>query len=1084
MLMPTPWTNHRLPVALLMLATLAARAAPIVRNGSFEDDGTDIKGVGYTHQGNRISHWTLARGGEAARNTLGMAFHDNGAIPDGEVICALQNRSQLTQRVSGLERNTTYRFALRVTGRAWDLSSYGASGALLVRLNGTVLFGPETVQPVAGMREFQVPFRAVSVFFRCGTGDMDLELIQASDTHGVSVLVDDIRIEPAGDVPPEANITQVNQAVQRFATRKLTEANFREAVWIWSPETDCPPPDAQPGPRWFRRSFALPRPGEVARAFIVATADNSADFYVNGKPCGTAPGFSAFYDMEATPFLVPGTNVLAVRGANAGDTANPAALAAMLIVVDQAGKTVLTVPTGSDWSCATTDPGKDWHSVGLDDSGWERVRVVGPIGMPPWGEVGFLNQQPPEQFPEFRVPGHEREMALLRQLHYLHYRPAGPLATMWEMWMSQSTLWQSLGTDPGGETMRSRWRRALHGRRIDSEGYVSTHQHHGFGHGEGWPFPTSHQARGAAWQFAPKVCAYPVPQADADQWTTEGMDVLGLDATSGWRLRITGAGAALTSPPVRIDHFVAPFIRLEWQCEGFEPADTAWLEWTREGDDGFTPDARLSFSPWRPGPGWRYSHVPLYRSPEWRGTLTRFRFRFPNAAGAALAIQGVCTAVDTRHPINNACYLQGCTEYVRWTGDTAFLASEIGRMRQALSYALREFQVAERKHVFVPWIGHCGRSGLTRTEDDGKEVHHGRGIGGNYWDLLPGGGSDGFATLYFIDALGRMADLERTAERHPEWRIPPAPKDLAPERITALRESVVAHARDLFWNADTGRFALCVDTDGVRHDYGYSSFNTETIYYGLASSAQARSILDWLSGKRTVAGDTSVGDDIYHFRFGPRASTRRNIEWYTFVWSHPEGIAWGGQVQDGGAVLGFSFHDMMARLMVNGPDDAWARLRTLLRWFGDVQAEGGYREYYRDPSRGTLQGGGPPGGLGMDREFFESVLVPQIMLYGFLGIQPLTDALRIDPRLPSDWPELTVTGIRYRDTVYDITARTSDVVLHCREASEESITLAMPVGWKLVGEGKAATKPEGPHPEGWTPHHIRPAPGATFAFRR
>ena len=1082
--MPTPWFNHRHPVALAVLATVTAWAAPLVRNGSFEEDGTDIKGVGYTHQGNRITGWTLELGGEAARNTAGMAFHDNGAIPDGQIVCALQNRSQLTQRVSGLERGTVYRFTLKMTGRAYDVASCGETGVFLARLNGTTLFGPETVEPVAGMREFQTPFHSVSVLFRTATGDQDLGLLQVSDKHGVSVLVDDVRIEPAGPIPPGADVIQVNQALRRPATRKLTEGDFREAQWVWSPETDCSPPDAQPGPRWFRRSFVLPKQGEVSRAFIVATADNSADFHLNGRLCGTAPGFNAFYDMDAKPFLRPGPNVLTVRAVNAGDTANPAAFAAMLVVVDQAGTTALTVPTSAEWVCAATDPGERWQSVEFDDSGWRPVRLVGPIGMAPWGEPGFLTQQPPGHFPEFRVPGCEREMRLLRELHYLHYRPAGPLATMWEMWMSQSTLWQSVGTDPGGETMRSRWRGALHGRRIDAEGYVSTHQHHGFGHGEGWPFPTSHQAGGAAWQFAPKVAVSRVPQADPKQWTATGMETVGLDATEGWRLRITGTEATLTSPAFSVDHFVAPFVRLEWQCEGFNPTDVAWLEWLREGDEEFTPEARMRFQPWHPGPGWRYSHVPLYRSPEWKGMLTRFRIRFPNAVGATLSIQGICTAVDTRHPINNACYLQGCTEYVRWTGDIAFLRDEIGRMRTALAYALREFQVAEKRHVFVPWIGHGGRKGFTRTPDGGKTIHHGRGIGGNYWDLLPGGGSDGFATLYLIDALGRMADLEQTVSRHPEWRIPPPPDDLSPRRLRALREAVVPHARELFWNTDTGRFALCVDADGVRHDYGYSSFNTEAIYYGLASPPQARSILDWLSGKRTVGGDTSVGDDIYHFRFGPRASTRRNTEWYSFVWSHPEGIPWGGQVQDGGAVLGFSFHDMMARLLVNGADDAWGRLRALLGWFEDVQAEGGYREYYRDPSRGTLQGGGPPGGLGMDREFFESVLVPQIMLYGFLGIQPLTDALRISPRLPSDWSEFAVTGIRYRDVVLDITARSSAVTLHCREGTGGGVTVAMPAGWRLVTGGTMAPKPESQRRDGWIHHRLRPTPDATVTFRR
>lgn len=106
--------------------------------------------------------------------------------------------------------------------------------------------------------------------------------------------------------------------------------------------------------------------------------------------------------------------------------------------------------------------------------------------------------------------------------------------------------------------------------------------------------------------------------------------------------------------------------------------------------------------------------------------------------------------------------------------------------------------------------------------------------------------------------------------------------------------------------------------------------NLEAIHYGLVSEAQARSILQWIDGKRLIPGDTSQGADIYRWRFAPRATTKRNLETYVWVWSHPESIAWGDQVQDRGAVLGFSYFDLMARLQTHGPDDAWARLKQIL----------------------------------------------------------------------------------------------------------------------------------------------------------
>jgi hypothetical protein len=121
-------------------------------------------------------------------------------------------------------------------------------------------------------------------------------------------------------------------------------------------------------------------------------------------------------------------------------------------------------------------------------------------------------------------------------------------------------------------------------------------------------------------------------------------------------------------------------------------------------------------------------------------------------------------------------------------------------------------------------------------------------------------------------------------------------------------------------------------------------------------------------------------------------------------------------------VLGFSYHDLMSRLKVLGPDNAWTRLREILKWFDEVQAVGGYRKYYDGNREGTLQGGGTAGGLGLDHEFFESALVPQIMLYGFLGFAPRGDGFKLDPRLPQAWPELTLDRIRYQNLTLKIRA--------------------------------------------------------------
>ena len=253
----------------------------------------------------------------------------------------------------------------------------------------------------------------------------------------------------------------------------------------------------------------------------------------------------------------------------------------------------------------------------------------------------------------------------------------------------------------------------------------------------------------------------------------------------------------------------------------------------------------------------------------------------------------------------------------------------------------------------------------------------------------------------------------------------------------------------LFWNAKTQRFNACIDADWQAHDYGCTFLNLEAIYYDFATAEHAAAILSWVNGDRVIAGDTATGADIYHWRFGPRATTKRNVDWYFWAWSNPESIPWGGQVQDGGAVLGFSYHDLMARLNVLGPDNAWLRLQKILEWFDEVQAAGGYRKYYDGSREGSLQGGGAPGGLGLDHEFFESALVPQTMLNGFLGFAPRADGFKLDPRLPADWPELSLDQIRFQGLVLRVHAAKNHIEIRKQGTTDEPMFVHLPRGsWK------------------------------------
>jgi hypothetical protein len=682
-----------------------------------------------------------------------------------------------------------------------------------------------------------------------------------------------------------------------------------------------------------------------------------------------------------------------------------------------------------------------------------------------WAQAAEKTAAVPDDFPRFIVPGQEREMALLRELFWQHYQGAGPLIPLWDAWMPMSTLWPARGAGPQLAVMRERWAGALAARILDAEGYVLTEQHDGPAHAEGWPFPLWTQAGGIGWHLAPIGVPppYEAPHATPQGWKLSAARGEPL-SERGWPIELTAAGATAETPSFAIAARAAPWLRLNWWANGLERAN-GYVEWTTKERPQFSRDRRIYFSP--AGAGQQRDTLPLggnegriqraavetrtmlpvYRLPGWEGTITGLRIGFDNPGPARVLIKSFHTACDTRHNINNSNFIRGCHDYFLWSGNLAFLRAEIGRMRTAMRFIMREFDTRRRKCVYTTWPGHEGRSGV-RYVAGKKTVLPGEGIGSNYWDLLPFGGEDALATIYYYDALRDLAELEQQIAAHPQWNIAGGADAFDPADLRRHAAEVKDYGTQRFWNEHTGRFGT-VDLDGNLHDYGFTFLNNEAVYYGFATAEQARSIHAWLSGQRTVAGDTSTGKDIYRWRFGPRSTTRRNLDYYFWGWSNPESVPFGNQVQDGGAVLGFSFHDLMARLATAGPDDAWQRLQEVLVWFEEVQAAGGYRAYYRDASRGTLQGGNVAGGLGLDKEFFESILVPQVMLYGFLGLHPAADRLVIAPRLPGGWKELTITRIHFREHVIDVRATADTVEVRDPDAAGRPLAIEVPSPRKL-----------------------------------
>ena len=81
--------------------------------------------------------------------------------------------------------------------------------------------------------------------------------------------------------------------------------------------------------------------------------------------------------------------------------------------------------------------------------------------------------------------------------------------------------------------------------------------------------------------------------------------------------------------------------------------------------------------------------------------------------------------------------------------------------------------------------------------------------------------------------------------------------------------------------------------------------------------------------------------------------------------------------------------------------------------------------------RGSMQCGNTAGGLGLDKEFIESVMATTGHAVRFFGFHPDADhGFEISPQLPKDWPELTVTRIYLHDQILTISADSAGRIAH------------------------------------------------------
>ena len=397
-------------------------------------------------------------------------------------------------------------------------------------------------------------------------------------------------------------------------------------------------------------------------------------------------------------------------------------------------------------------------------------------------------------------------------------------------------------------------------------------------------------------------------------------------------------------------------------------------------------------------------------------------------------------------------YVAAVSELVRWDGspdflnetdgttygsDTALDASEgrtvYEKCKAAMDYACEMLDgkngliTISEKSAFL-----SGGAARFDKNDKGEYVWNNTGRAGssssNYWDNLCFGHCDAYETMLWYHALLAMSDIEIMRENKP-----------AADEYMKQAEFVKKRFNETFWSGETGRYIACVDADGKKWDPGLTFLNTEALTYGLGDEAKAKSIFDWLDGKRIVEGDTVTGEDIIDYsrllenyfekpvslkkyRFVPVTNTV-SIEdlsgdgpawWFDLEGAITVGengnAAYGRHLENGGYIFYTLFYELTARAKYLGVGSVKERVReiaSVYRFNGFNSDIGNWIE-------------------GMTGEFPESGIISRAYVSSLCGVETSADALVVRPDVPSGTKILGIEQIRYGESLFEIKAsRTS-----------------------------------------------------------
>lgn len=451
-----------------------------------------------------------------------------------------------------------------------------------------------------------------------------------------------------------------------------------------------------------------------------------------------------------------------------------------------------------------------------------------------------------------------------------------------------------------------------------------------------------------------------------------------------------------------------------------------------------------------------YAHelwFPMYQNTNWIGSdgagksIYRLKIEIIPKTGTTLsgtfALNYVRPSFDTRDPNTNGTYISSLKQYFDYTGDKTFLNNNIAKARRAMDLYMAMYNSSRNLIDRSYFYGHKGENNLAFGVDNG------------YWDTLYKPVYDFETNMYFYQALKDLAAMEEILGNDASTL-----NSTANAVLTAMRKNVSAGG---FYNESTGRFAAGKNYNDATVDYGYTTWNLQAIELGIATDAQAESIMNWLDGT----------SNLYDYEFAPRTATVNDKGIYGWLaankLSNVYDLGYGNDVQFGGAIMYTSYYDLASRIQVKGADNALTRLQGIQKWYGDVttayenssnEAKDFYLPYFTNKGVTMQNGtrGTGNGAVGIDGEFTESLLVAAAIPYGFFGMDSEGGkTLCVTPNLPSTMDHWKVENMQYNGVTYDLSiykdAVRIDSVRGNADGLSVKVTLDCPTGKDIYVNG-------------------------------